>query len=484
MLRVYLDWDVISKFKLEQFNPLLEFLKGHKDRILVPFTPTHFSDLMKSYNEVNVRFDGDLEMLGVVCGRHFMQWKDHQIEPLLGEPREYFNHVKNQQPINLEELLDMDKLMHELDSATSGMGLPRFGTLLKVLMQTQPAGLVVERDGAGIMNQLFPGLQDNSTMWDIMRGIGPLAKGMLDGPDKWKELRNSIAAGGFSVAAIAGDTSAEQAAARIDAFLRSKQMDMSFIEYVESTFKHQKEPPDDYEFFTRAYLMLDLIGYRSDKLQKPTNSMMNIWQDAEHAFYGAHCDYLVAFDKRLRGKAVLLYHLLNIPTEVIHPMDLVEDISGRFHSVPHDFAAVVEDAIAQTRAGQIVEEHAPSEHLDTKAFGIKLPTLYLNFFTHVIFQGYEGKGIVLTFRKVFKNYSRFVYYTESEAVLDTIIALFGLDDMAAYPEKKREFVYGDNAPVFMWHFAGGLIKLEREEDTHRPSLTFVLAIGQEPGDQL
>lgn len=484
MLRVYLDWDVVSKLKLEQFKALLEFIKVHKDRILVPFTPTHFSDLMKSYKGDNPHFDGDLEMLGAICGEHFMQWKDHQIEPLLGVPREYFTHIKNQQPLDWEELLDMDKLLHEMDNATSAMGLPRFGTLLKVLMQSQPVGLVVDGDGAGVMNQLFPGLGPSSTAWDIMKGMAPLAKGMLDGPDKWKELRSSITAGGFSVAAIAGNSSAEEAAERIDSFLKSKQMDMSFIDYVQSTFKHDKEPPDDYEFFTRAYLMLDLIGYRSDKLPKQTNSMMNIWHDAEHAFYGAHCDYLVAFDKRLRSKAALLYHLLNIPTEVIHPDDLVGEISPRFHTAPPDFSAAVQDAVTQIRAGQIVEQHAPSEHLDTETLGIKLPVLYLNFFTHVLYQEYEGKGIALTFRKVYKNYSRFIYYTESEAVLDTIIALFGLDDMAAYPDKKREFVYGDKAPMFLWHFAGGLIKLEREEDTHRPSLTFVLAIGQESGDQL
>lgn len=484
MLRVYLDWDVISKLKLEQFKPQLEFLKEQKDRVLVPFTPTHFSDLMKSYSATNPHFDGDLDMLGVVCGRHFMQWKDYQIEQLLSEPRDYFNHVKNQRPLNWEELLDMDKLLHEMDNATLAMGLPRLGTLMKVLMQSQPVGLVVERDGSGVMNQLFPGLQPTSTLWDIMKGIAPLAKGMLDGPDKWKDLRGSIKASGFSVATIAGDSSTEEAAVRLDAFLRSKQLGMSFIQYVESTFKHDKKPPDDYEFFTRAYLMLDLIGYRSDRLPKPTNSMMNIWQDAEHAFYGAHCDYLVAFDKKLRGKAALLYHLLNIPTEVILPTDLLKNLSLRFHIAPNDFAAIVEDAVSQARAGQIVEEPTPSDNLDTEAFGIKLPLLYLNFFTHVIFQEYEGKGIVLTFRKVFKNYSRFVYYTESETVLDTIIALLGLDDMTAYPDKKREFVYGDKAPMFLWQFPGGLIKLEREEDTHRPSLTFVLAFGQESGDQL
>jgi hypothetical protein len=482
MLRVYLDWDVISKLKLEPSRPLLEFLAGHKERILVPFTPTHFSDLMKSYKGVNPHFDNDLEMLGSICGRHFMQWKDHQIEPLLGEPREYFNHIKNEQPLDWEQLLDMDKLLHEMDNATTSMGLPRLGTLMKVLLQSPPVGLVVNGDSSGVMNQLFPGLGPNSTAWDIIKGMAPLAKGMLDGPGKWKELRGSIKSDGFSVAAITGNSTAEEAAVRIDSFLKSKHMGVTFIEYVESTFKHDKEPPDDYEFFTRAYLMLDMIGYKSDKLPKATNSMMNVWQDAEHAFYAAHCDYLVAFDKKLRGKAALLYHLLNIPTEVILPDELEQKATARFHTAPTDFVAAVQDAVTQSRAGQIVEQHDPSEHLDTETLGIKLPVLYLNFFTHVVYQEYKGKGIALTFRKVFKNFSRFVYYTESEAVLDCMVALFGLDDKAAYSEKKREFVYGDKAPVFLWQFPGGLIKIEREEDTHRPSLTFVLAVQQEPGD--
>lgn len=61
MIRIYLDWTVISGLKTEKYATLLEFIKMHKDRLLFVYTPAYFSALMKSYSPDNIYFNQDLE---------------------------------------------------------------------------------------------------------------------------------------------------------------------------------------------------------------------------------------------------------------------------------------------------------------------------------------------------------------------------------------------------------------------------------------
>src|SRR5690606_22950997 len=112
------------------------------------------------------------------------------------------------------------------------------------------------------------------------------------------------------------------AADRINNFLRSKLFSGSYIDFIDSTFKHNKEAPNGYDWFAQAYNILDLIGFQADPLDKKKNTTMNVRYDGEHAFYAAHCDYLVADDRHFRAKAEVLYHLLDVPVKVIHPKDL------------------------------------------------------------------------------------------------------------------------------------------------------------------
>ncbi|MFK7799920.1 MAG: hypothetical protein AB8E82_20875 [Aureispira sp.] len=87
-------------------------------------------------------------------------------------------------------------------------------------------------------------------------------------------------------------------------------------------------------------------------------------------------------------------------------------------------------------------------------------------------------SIVLTFKKVFKNYSEFIYYTESERLIDRIVERFGYDDREGLKYIKEDFVYGDKQVDISWAFDGGVIKLEKDEDTKRPILSYFIALNQ------
>ena len=61
--------------------------------------------------------------------------------------------------------------------------------------------------------------------------------------------------------------------------------------------------------------LLDFVGFWKDK----ENSRSNLARayDASHAYFAGYCDYFVSNDKRARNKAIVVYSLLDINTNVV-----------------------------------------------------------------------------------------------------------------------------------------------------------------------
>jgi len=280
---------------------------------------------------------------------------------------------------------------------------------------------------------------------------------------------------GFKLESNSGNWSHDEVIKNLDDFLLKLGTKMTYLEYVETTFKHRKEPVNQYDYYTTAYLMLDMIGYKIDKLTKPTDNMQNIHADGEHSFYGAYCDYFVAMDKNLRIKSKVLYNEFNISTRVIEPKELISELSEVLDDIENK-SNFLDEAIGFCKEGLLVESYPPQDKDNIESHAFKLPKFYFNYFNYVIYMSYpEQDGFVLIFRKVFKNFSRFIYYTECETLIDTITQFFGYDDQQELESKKKEFVYGDKEVNFDWTFEGGLIRLEKEEDTKRPILSYILS---------
>ena len=66
--------------------------------------------------------------------------------------------------------------------------------------------------------------------------------------------------------------------------------------------------------------------------------------------------------------------------------------------------------------------------------------------------------------------------------IDSITQYFGYDNMKELESKKKEFVYGENKVTFDWTFEGGLIRLEREKNTKRPILNYIISTKKEKSD--
>ncbi|MCA0335242.1 MAG: hypothetical protein LCH44_14995 [Bacteroidetes bacterium] len=470
MIRIYLDWSVVSNFKKDEFAEIREFISEHKDYLQFPYSPAHFKDLMKSYNSDNEYFNQDLQNLEYLSEKHLLRWGKDGIEVLFGTPQEYFEGEKDSEDVF--SMMDIEKIFNDLDADDFGIG--KFGTLIKSLYQLMPTGIEITDENKEILQKMFPNIDSNSSMWDLMKDITPFSKRLLTEKEYYKDFRKTISDKGFKLDPNSGNWNVDEVFNNIDTFLQKQNTKLTFREYVNTCFKNRKEPVNRFEFYTTAYLLLDMIGYKSDNLPKPTDNMQNIQNDAEHSFYSAHCDYFVVIDKKLTIKTKVLFKEFNIPTVVISPKEFIDTIKSKLHFIETN-KHFVNEAIGFLEKENIVETYEKGEEIEVDTFAFKLPIFYFNFFNYAVYQNYSDQNaFVLTFKRVFKNYSNFIYYTESERLIDRICNFFGYDNNQEHLDKKQEFVYGDKEVAFIWNFEGGLIKLEKDVETHRPLLTYII----------
>ncbi|MCF2495615.1 hypothetical protein [Dyadobacter chenhuakuii] len=471
MIRIYLDWNVISNLKRPEYKQLDDFIIGHKEQLLFPYSPAHFKDLMKSYSLDNQQFDSDLAKLQQLTEKHFFGLKDNYVVPLFGTPEEYFRYeiesLQNADPSGY----DFEKNVLDLDNFGAELGLESFGSMIKRLLQSQMSEINVTEENRSLLNTLFPNLSNGSNLWDFVKDFGFFTSSLLNDGSFYRNLRKGLGDHGFKLEPNAGNWSEDDVIRNIDEFLKS--INTTFRGYIESVLKINKLDENIYNFFTTAYLVLDMIGYKSDKLPKPTDNMQNIMTDADHAFYAAHCDYLVGLDKKQLLKSKVLYNEFKLPVKILTPDQLIDELLSVMH-VQSDKTYFVDNVLELYKKDKIVESFPPLEDGAPFVDVIKLDRYFFDFFNYATCAYYTEEDIlIVTFKKVFKNYSKFVFYTEVEKVVDKICDYFA-DMNYVDVLQRRKFIEDGEEPEIVWEDDGLVIKVEKDIDTHRPIL--VLAV--------
>lgn len=476
MIRIYLDWNVYSNLKLESFSEIKTFLRENKDVLLFPYSPAHFTDLLKSQHFDSDNFRTDLETLEEFCVKHILIWEGgNGAVPKFGTPMEYYEGEKEKE--QLDSLFDIEKTINELNESCLELGLDQFGDVLKLSYQLKPSGIELTSENQDTLKKYFPSINNNSSIWDLMKDVGPFMQQLLFEGDFYKELRRDIEKQGLKVSTNSGNWLYVEVIERFNHILKSKNIDLSFFEYVRKVLEFRKDKLSFFEIFTTSYLLLDMFGYKSDKLPKKTDNMRNIQADAEHSFYAGHCDFFVTSDKRQIHKSKVLYKEFDTSTIILEPSELVNVIGPLIHRTKREdnlLTEILSNCIEQN----LVEHHQVSSEREFESFAYKLPIQFFNYFNYVIFTDYgQHEGVAFTLRKSFNNFSRFIFYTEAEKVIDSIIEYLGYDNPTDLAKKKHEIIYGEanSDSDLVWIFDKGMIRLGQEVDTKRPVLSIIIS---------
>ena len=178
--------------------------------------------------------------------------------------------------------------------------------------------------------------------------------------------------------------------------------------------------------------------------------------DARHAYFAAFCDYLITQDTHLASKARALYTELGIPTKVISPEDVIEEMSEMRN----------DDLVSFLRE-QLVSENI--ERQEEQSVIYKFTQSFLGIFTHCVRYD-EDDVIVLEFKLAFDNYSHFIFYDEAAIMVDAVVNCLGRPSKEDYEKARERIVAGDTGASINWTGEGVLFTLRADPERYRPEL--------------
>lgn len=455
MKRIYLDWGVVSNLKKPEFADIKEFLLSHKGDLFLVYSSAHFEDALRS--EGDERLQQDIQMLESLADNHLLCYnkKEKSASPYLATPSEYYCDHKGQ---NLDFIPNFSDLVSSINK-----DVPLVGGLLKSLLDI-PLPIPGTVRSQEIWGMLLPDLPDSPTIGDVINSGVTFYNKMQGEKDFYKSFRSAIKASGFSLDSNAGNWKSDEVVPNISAKMKALGIDKSFTDFVLMGFG-DKEKVDGFQLFIDAYSMLDMIGYKSDKLPKASNAMNSVSTDAQHAYFAAFCDYLITQDSHLASKAQALYHEFGISTKVISPQEVIAELSENRN-----------DNLVAFLSEQLREENV--ERRENCVTVYKFSRRFLGIFTHCIVYEQNANGVtLLEFKLAFDNYSRFIFYDEAGIMVDTVCAYFGRFSQEDYEVVRKRIVAGDIGASINWQGDGVLLTLKADPERHRPEL-YIKIMGQ------
>lgn len=458
MKRVYLDWGVVSYLKKDKYAKLRNLLLSNKDSLFLVYSPAHLEDVMKSKG--SPQFDDDIKMLSSLVDNHLLDLDKGVVLPYSVTPEIFCrNYIDNSSALSK----DIDSFLLAVESAS----IPGDSSvdLIKASLNEAfhiPSEYRVHK----VFERLLPNLPESPTVRDMIESIRQFLCDLMMNSGAYKNFRSSIHETGFKLEKNAGNWDDGEAVDKISSFLKSQGIDMSFNDYVMMSFHGRKFTAN--EFFTSAYCILDMLGFHSDKLHKPGNTIRNVTTDARHAYFAGFCDWFVTADNQLYHKAKALYSHFGVSTQVMDPEEAIK-------AIQEDILSYGQDYVLSFIKNEFIEDHVEECHdkendSDADFIIYRFLRRFLGIFTHGIQYHNPDDSYLIQFKLAFSNYSRFLFYDEVGMIIDTITHYFGLEGIGDYKTLRKKFVEGNTDVTISWRLDNGFICVKNDEERCRPEL--------------
>lgn len=318
MIRIYLDWNIIKNLKSQENEDaklLKIILNKTRSNLLIPYSIAHLNNLMKSYKKgEREKVEEDLyyvsDLTRNVCLNHY--WNDEYPKWHKRDPKEFFESLIEDESSNYSS---WDELIEELKGEGMNFILESFKSTPHDI---DFRGLDEKNPALGLF---FNKSRIENSINAIMQDIFDLLQQIRSSPVTYRELRNQFRT---MVNIDPNISNFENAIETLDNYLPKTILNKSFTElYDEHHTPISKSK--DYDRITGIYMQLDLVGFNPDKINNK-NEYENLFNDAMHCYYAAHCDYYITNDNKNIKKSRATYEGEEIRT-------IVYDLEGFFEEL-------------------------------------------------------------------------------------------------------------------------------------------------------
>jgi len=428
MKRVYIDSNVFRFLKKRDndfYSKLYNDLNKLADRFIYYFSHAHILDLTR--DKTDHKFD-DLKFMEefVKSNYLFLPHKKNVLNVQIATPTEAFQGQDESKPLkeyfNFGELFD-DKLLSESpEMVTAKETLNKLmGTTFKVDLKSnlegQPEGI------KNLWRKLVPELKDEYKFSEWLDHMSDMFDNIYEDKSIYKDIRRHS----LENLDLTKKYNIDISSFSFDEDLKNTPLQKSFLELVEESISHNKDNQDQREFnyFITAFNLLNILGI--DKESNSKAQFANTIHDSQHAFYAAHCDYLVSDDEGLILKAKVLYKLLEIETNALTIDEFgkfIDVIAGQNDLNINGYLKFLQFELKNT----LIIDKKYSLKYNREYITFKTSAYHFGYFNRFDFIDDKDEGQFYVFYNGTKNYSRFISYVELEFITNRIVALFGKDN--------------------------------------------------------
>jgi hypothetical protein len=423
MIKVYLDWNVMSGMKNNYF-PELSNLILNKDKFLLVYSTSHIGDIFASI-------------------------KNHSEEEqrLIREDLDYITHltddfclVNNSKEVTLSkyepgELLD-DRIREasmfqnfSLDSLFSSVeeNDPMFGLVnsMKNMISSIPLDIAFKEtfenpESAAMLNKMFPGLKEDQTMNGFFKSFGQMFHNMNETED-YKDLRNMVQQIGIN----SGHFNENKNPFEIidNAYKKTGIDNFNVDQYFDKT----KNAPEWFNDITNEYVKLDMHGFKADKVKvtdKEKNTFKNTTEDASHSAFASRCEFYITNDDKNYHKAKAVFQKLGIYTIVLKPSEFIQ-----YHNLFLNVKSFDDHFISINEELKRIENFQEQKYESGESFGwVNFTNQYFfNFFNKILIPNSETNDALFILGKENPSRSYIISQREIEAMLKLFADKLGSD---------------------------------------------------------
>lgn len=330
MCLIYFDWNVFSNLKKQESTneiiQLREFIQKSSDKFLFPYSDAHLNDLMVTYDKGDYEYiTCDLNHLKSITKNEYIgqNFDDGKVFMDKKDPVELFKEMIDRANQNTNNTSPSS-----FESFLNSLGGRKMIEQIKELFENIPLNLSPSDANNPILKTILPNCHEKPNLWEFVKDswhfVNPASP---NNSEKYSKLRTceqkSLNLNPINI------NNYKNPIDSLNKDLPETDLQMSY----DDVYKYQNNVfTGNNELSKKIYIhyrLLDLFGYRSDKLTKK-NKFSNFINDSLHCFYAAHCAYYITNDKDNYSKSKSIYQTeKSISTEVMSVEKFVNHINNR-----------------------------------------------------------------------------------------------------------------------------------------------------------